>query len=203
MKHHSARFSNSRDDLELKGFKVYKIQSHGNIVQTYCGRDFYKVSLLSGRGVIQYSDKKVKIDGSVLVVAKPGVTISWRIKPVKANVGYICAFNPDFLNGECFQWIERSHLLSTLEVSVLDLSPKEDSFFRSLFQRMIQEQNIIYTFKGELIRNQINTFMHEALKKTSRKGFDHCTPARTNAAALYLELSEMQFPPKGQVIFQN
>jgi AraC family transcriptional activator of pobA len=203
MKHHSARFPNTRDDLELNGFKVYRVKSHENILQTYRGKDVYKISLLSGKGVIHYSNKKVVIDGSVLVVAKPGVTISWNINPAKITTGYICVFTEKFLHGECFHWLEQSRLLNTFEASVLEFSSKESNFFASFFQRMIQDQSILYAFKSELIRNQISVFMHEAQRRPSLINPDHYTRFKTSIATLYIDLFEMQFPLEGQVIFKN
>ena len=59
---------------------------------------------------------------------------------------------------------------------------------------MIAEQETVYTFKDELIRNYIGLIIHEALKMQPLENYYNNKNAASRITNVFLELLERQFP---------
>ena len=77
---------------------------------------------------------------------------------------------------------------------LLKVSQEQREYLNSIFQRMIEEQDSDYIYKDELIRNHINTLLHEALKLQPSENFDTHNNAASRITRVFLELLERQFP---------
>ena len=64
----------------------------------YKRRDFYKITLLYGKGVVlNYADKTVEIDGYALVFSNPLIPYSWEgLEHIE--FGHYCIFNQAFFH---------------------------------------------------------------------------------------------------------
>src|SRR5687768_7073366 len=122
--------------LNTEGFKVYAVEPGTRVVQTNNRRAFYKISLLSGEGVIHYANHAIEIDGSVLVIGRPNMDCSWKL--TKSHlVSYTCVFTEGFSKANCFYWLDACDLFASHQAPVFVLSPEQTRFLASIFQQMI------------------------------------------------------------------
>lgn len=186
-----------KGDLKLKGFKVYEINSPVSGAPTYSRRDFYKITLSTGRMVIHYADRSIEIDGTFLFFANPHIPYSVELLSAR-HTGYSCLFTETFLkSGERSEGLQESPLFRIGGTPVLAVSGPHEEFIQSLFQRMLAEQDTVYPFKDELIRAYIHLIIHEALKLQPLDRFIKPKNAAARITTLFLELLERQFPIDG------
>jgi len=60
----------------LKGFKAYELDTSHNPVPSYNRSDFYKVSLVTGHIVVQYTTRTLELKGTHLFFANPRIPYS-------------------------------------------------------------------------------------------------------------------------------
>ena len=51
------RFPEFNNELKLKGFNVFQIESDGDATRIYSRKDFYKICLTTGKSIIHYADR--------------------------------------------------------------------------------------------------------------------------------------------------
>ena len=187
--------------LRTDGFIVYSIIHRDNALHTLNRKDFYKVMLLSGSGTINYGDRSVKINGSVLMITGPGAICSWSLSPTLLP-SYACVMAHEFLDRHCFNWVNKCNLFSSENPRVYNLSADQSLFLGLLFQKMINAQQSSYPLKGELIQDQICVLLHTALRlEPSEKYVD--STAKLIHTNRPVELVEMMFPPEAQMLHLN
>lgn len=193
--------SNFSAQLRSDGITVYSVEGCGNILHTHSRKDFYRISLLCGSGTVYFEDRSVEIKGSVLLVTKPGVICSWDlgVTPVPS---YTCVITREFLNTGCFRWVTQCSRFSADEPEVYILSPDQSSFLRSLFQKMIGARESNYTFRSELIQDQLCVLFHTAMRLNASENYIEPTFMLTPMSR-HIELVEMMFPPEAQVLHFN
>ena len=49
--------SEFNNELKLKGFNVFQIESDGAATRIYSRKDFYKICLTTGKSIIHYADR--------------------------------------------------------------------------------------------------------------------------------------------------
>lgn len=187
--------------LKQNGFITYAVESHGAPRQ-YQGRDTYhKMLLISGIGEIEYGDTFFDINGPVLLFNNPTVRCRWSLSEAHHST-YICAFNNNVLDSECLTWNE--HCENYFETApVLNLSPEEETFVRTIFCRMTEEQRSFYAFKEELIQNQLCILKHMALRMTAARESVSPMACMRPPWAVSLELVELGFPLAAQALHFN
>ena len=77
---------------------------------------------------------------------------------------------------------------------ILELNNEQREFISTIFQKMIAEQETVYTFKDQLIRNYIGLIIHEALKMQPLENYYNNKNAASRITNVFLELLERQFP---------
>jgi len=88
--------SEFNNDLKLKGFNVWEIESDSNATKIYSRKDFYKICLTTGKSVIHYADRSFEQEGTVLFFGNPHIPYSWETLST-TYVGYTVLFSEDFL----------------------------------------------------------------------------------------------------------
>src|SRR3954470_6002422 len=83
-------------ELKLKGFKVYEVDDDANTGHTYSRKDFYKISITTGKFIFHYADKSLETDKTFLFFGNPHVPYSCEVVSPKHH-GYTCLFSEDFL----------------------------------------------------------------------------------------------------------
>ncbi len=181
------------NELKLKGFNVFQIESDGNATRTYSRKDFYKICLTTGKSIINYADKSFEAEGTILFFGNPHIPYSWETIST-SYVGYTCLFSEEFLKSDRSDSLQHSPLFSIGGTPILKITEQQRGFLSTLFQKMIEEQQTDYVYKDDLIRNYINLIIHEALKLQPSQDFDQRRNASSRITSVFLELLERQFP---------
>jgi AraC-like DNA-binding protein len=181
------------NELKLKGFNVFQIESDGNATRIYSRKDFYKICLTTGKSRIHYADKSFDAEGTVLFFGNPHIPYSWETIST-SYVGYTCLFSEEFLKTDRSESLQSSPLFKIGGTPILKITEQQREFLSSLFQRMIEEQQTDYVYKDHLIHNYINLIIHEALKMQPSQDFDDNRNASSRITSVFLELLERQFP---------
>ena len=66
------------NELKLKGFNVFQIESDGAATRIYSRKDFYKICLTTGRSIIHYANRSFETEGTVLFFGNPHIPYSWE-----------------------------------------------------------------------------------------------------------------------------
>ncbi|GAB3800656.1 response regulator transcription factor [Spirosoma humi] len=164
------------------------------VVSPYSRRDFYKVSLIIGKGKIYYADKWIQIDRPALLFSNPVVPYSWEAESAEQS-GWYCLFTEDF--------IQHSERINNLRDSPLFRIGAHPVFFpddvqlkelSTIFQKMQQEMCSSYPHKYDVLRSYLHLLIHEAMRNSPAAPFNAYTNASSRIADLFLELLERQFP---------
>lgn len=182
------------NELKMKGFNAFRIESDGSATRTYSRKDFYKICLTTGKSKIHYADRSFDMDGTILFFGNPHIPYSWETLST-TYIGYTCLFSEDFLqSGERSESLQQSPLFRIGGTPVLQISEPQRQYLNSIFIKMIEEQQSEYAFKDDLIRNYIQLVIHEALKLRPSENFDKHNNALSRITSVFLELLERQFP---------
>ena len=180
-------------ELKLKGFKAYEVDSNST-GHNYSRKDFYKISLTSGKYIFHYADKSFETDETILFFGNPRIPYSCEVLSPSPD-GYACLFTEEFLKlSERSESLLQSPLFKIGGTPILRLTKAQEQTIVPLFQKMIAEQDTSYVYKDELIRNCIQLLIHEALKLQPSENQPKEKNASNRITAVFLELLERQFP---------
>ncbi|WP_276503978.1 helix-turn-helix domain-containing protein [Terrimonas pollutisoli] len=186
--------SEFNNELKLKGFKVFQIESDGQATRIYSRKDFYKICLTTGKSIIHYADRSFETEGTALFFGNPHIPYSWETIS-RSYVGYTVLFSEDFLKlSDRSESLQRSPLFKIGGTPILKINEQQREFLNTIFQKMIDEQQTDYAYKDDLIRNYINLIIHEALKLQPSENYDQHKNAASRITSVFLELMERQFP---------
>lgn len=181
-------------DLKLKGFKVYQINGDQSKIPVYSRRDFYKICINTSKSIIQYADRGIETDGTILFFGNPIIPYSWETVS-ETYEGYACVFTEEFLKAkDRSETLHESPLFKIGGTPIFSLNAEQKLFVDSLFQKMIKEYETDYVFKDDLMRSYINLIIHESMKMQPSENFFKHKNASSRITSLFLELLERQFP---------
>lgn len=182
------------NDLKLKGFKVYEIETAVSPVPKYSRRDFYKICMITGKTLIHYADKGIELDDTFLFFANPHIPYSSEVLCAE-QTGYACLFTEAFLKtNDRSESLQQSPLFKLGGTPLFVLDQEQREFLSTIYKKMLKEQDTDYIYKDELIRNYINLIIHEALKLQPTDHFFTHKNASSRITSLFFELLERQFP---------
>lgn len=182
------------NELKLKGFNVFPIESDGAATRIYSRKDFYKICLTTGKSIIHYADRSFEAEGTVLFFGNPHIPYSWETLST-TYAGYTCLFSEAFFKAsDRSESLQHSPLFKIGGTPILKITEEQRVFLNTVFQKMIEEQQTDYAYKDDLIRNYINLIIHEALKLQPSEHYDRYKNAASRLTAVFLELLERQFP---------
>ncbi len=181
-------------EVKLKGFKVYQIDSNDNGGHKYNRKDFYKISLNTGKYIFHYANRSFETDETILFFGNPRIPYSCDVvSPI--NEGYACLFTEDFLKlSDRSESLLQSPLFKIGGTPILQLNKEQKESIAPIFQKMIAEQSSDYAYKDDLIRNFIHLLAHEALKLQPSQNNTQQKNAAVRITSVFLELLERQFP---------
>ena len=136
------------NELKLKGFKVFQIESDRAAARIYSRKDFYKICLTTGKSIIHYADKSFDAEGTVLFFGNPHIPYSWETIST-SYVGYTCLFSEEFLKPNHSESLQHSPLFKIGGTPILKITAQQREFLSTLFQKMIEEQQIDYAYKDD------------------------------------------------------
>jgi AraC family transcriptional activator of pobA len=187
------RTSAFNSELKLRGFKAYETDENTG-GHNYSRKDFYKIALTTGSFVFHYADKTFVTKDTILFFGNPNVPYSCEVVS-PSNQGFTCVFSEDFLKvGERSASLQHSPLFKIGGTPILHTNKSQTSFIKTIFKKMLTEQDTDYAFKDELIRNYINLIIHEALKMQPADAYSRQPNASERITSVFLELLERQFP---------
>src|SRR3712207_1286656 len=148
------------NELKLKGFNVFEIESDSNVTRIYSRKDFYKICLTTGKSIIHYADRSFEAEGTVLFFGNPHIPYSWETLST-SYVGYTCLFSEEFLKAsDRSESLQQSPLFKIGGTPILNITIQQREFLNTIFRKMIDEQQTHYTYKDDLIRNYIDREEH-------------------------------------------
>ena len=186
--------SDFNNEIKLKGFKAYEIDSKTGKGHGYSRKDFYKISLNTGKYIFHYAHRSFETDETILFFGNPHIPYSCEVvSPV--NEGYASLFTEGFLKlSERSEGLLQSPLFKIGGTPILPINKTQKKELTAIFQKMIAEQDTDYPYKDEIIRNYINLIIHEALKMQPSESYPIQKNASARITAVFLELLERQFP---------
>ncbi|HEX6430688.1 MAG TPA: helix-turn-helix domain-containing protein [Niastella sp.] len=191
---HARSISAFNNELKLKGFTAFQIESDGSATRIYSRKDFYKICLTTGKSIIHYADRSFEAEGTVLFFGNPHIPYSWETIS-RSYVGYTCLFSEEFLKAsDRSESLQQSPLFKIGGTPILNITEEQREYLNTIFRKMIDEQDSDYTYKDDLIRNYINLIIHEALKMQPSENYDTHKRAASRITSVFLELLERQFP---------
>src|SRR5205809_231266 len=132
--------SEFNNELKLKGFNVFQIESDGAATRVYSRKDFYKICLTTGKSIIHYADRSFQEDGTVLFFGNPNIPYSWETLST-TYVGYTVLFSEEFFKApERSESLQNSPLFKIGGTPILRINDEQRLFLNTIFQRMIEEQ---------------------------------------------------------------
>jgi len=160
----------------------------------YSRRDFYKVSLIIGEGILHYADKWIAIDRPAILFSNPVVPYSWEASSEKQE-GWFCLFTEAFVNAnERKDGLQDSPLFRIGGNPVFFIDEVQQEELSAIFRKMVLEMESEYTHKYDLLRNYLHLIIHEAMKMQPAGSFEKHANAPTRITSLFMELLERQFP---------
>src|SRR5437762_11217846 len=144
------------NELKLKGFNVFPIESDSHVTRIYSRKDFYKICLTTGSSIVHYADRGFQTEGTVLFFGNPHIPYSWETIST-TYVGYTCLFSEEFFKAsDRSESLQHSPLFKIGGTPILKITEQQRGFLNSIFLKMIEEQSSDYAYKDDLIRNYIN-----------------------------------------------
>jgi AraC family transcriptional activator of pobA len=181
------------NDLQDKGFKAYKVETHVNPVPFFGRRDYYKICLSTGKSLIDYSDRSVEVEGTTLFFGNPHVPYSSQILSERLT-GWACLFTEEFLKvNERHGSLQESPLFKLGGSPVVSVNDLDKKFLSTLFEKLIEEQQRDYVHKNDLVRSYIHLLIQEALKMNPLDDLFKSKNAASRITFLFLDILEQQF----------
>lgn len=159
---------------------------------TYLRRDFYKLVLVIGTGILKYADKEIVIDRPAVFLTNPIVPYSWEPISEKQE-GWICLFTSDFIQQDMIGK-QNYPLLFQNNNPVFFFEEQEFSYISSIFSKMAEEMSEDYVHKYSVLRNYLQLLIHEIQKQEPEARLQQQSNAARRRTFQFLELLEQQFP---------
>ncbi|WP_442587871.1 helix-turn-helix domain-containing protein [Pedobacter sp. AW31-3R] len=195
-------FSTNRPDVTIPSLHRVPHAGHFNVFKRsgYCTanpspynrRDFYKISLIIGKGVLHYPDQRIEIDGTAMIFNNTTVPYSWETTS-EFQSGYFCLFTENFMRQRT-EPLKETILARIQESPVFFIDAQQEQFISAIFEKMIAELASDYAYKADMMRNYINLLVHEALKTRPALPELKSTNAASRITSLFFDLLEKQFP---------
>jgi AraC-like DNA-binding protein len=155
-------------------------------------RDFFKITLVKGKGVFHYADKSVVVEEQAISFSNPQIPYNWERRDQIIS-GFFCIFTPDFFNQ--FGNINQYDVFKPNGTHIFELAPDDYEEASSIFEKMLAEINTDYVYKYDVLRNMAFELIHLALKLQPSNNFEYSKIDSSNRiSSLFLELLERQFP---------
>lgn len=174
-------------------FNVLSRQCNFGTVQ-FSYRDFYKVTLIIGKGKLYYADKWISVDRPALLFSNPLVPYAWE-SVSEEQKGMFCIFNEQFVQTE-----EKNGSLADtplFKITGDKIFFPEDSAvagIQELYARMQEEMQSDYAGKPDVLRCYLHLLIHTAMKMQDSNHYESHPNASQRITELFLELLERQFP---------
>ncbi|RFZ84289.1 AraC family transcriptional regulator [Mucilaginibacter terrenus] len=159
----------------------------------YSRRDFYKISLSRGGGIVHYADKSIELTGPTLIFFNPVVPYTFEYTS-DIRSGYFCIFKESFFTEMLRNNINELPMFMPGGNPVYALNDEQHSYATQVFEKMQGEIGSEYRFKYDLLRNYVTELIHYALKIQPTETIYPHPDANSRITSIFTELLERQFP---------
>ena len=161
---------------------------------SYSRRDYYKISLIIGKGKLFYANQEIEINENALIFFNRNVPYAWEnISEVQA--GFFCLFSEDFvITDRNIRFDDHSPLLYPDTIPVHFISDQQEAFLKQIFSKMRSEMESEYVHKYDLLRSYVNLIIHEGMKMQPFGAQVSHINGSSRIASLFIDLLERQFP---------
>ncbi|KFF24861.1 helix-turn-helix domain-containing protein [Chryseobacterium vrystaatense] len=174
-------------------FNVFTRESC-SLMTPYSRRDYYKISLIIGKGKLHYADKWIYVDRPALLFSNPVVPYSWEADD-EDQTGWFCLFTDQFLqNGTRLGNLQDSQLFKIGGTPMFFVDDEQQKTISDLFMKMMIEIESEYMHKYDMLRAYLHLLIHETMKMQPAENFEPYHNASHRVASLFMELLERQFP---------
>lgn len=180
--------------LKLRGFKVSRNRVPKSEPTAFGRRHYYLIILSIGESKVHYDDHTFHLNGTYLLLLNPQIPYATEI--VSENqTGYSCVFTEDFIKPVTrLESLRQSPLFKVGETPVFKLDTQQQSRLVEIFNTMIAHEATDYLYKDDLMRNYIQSIVHEALQMRPDEHFMQYNNASLRIATHFMEMLERQFP---------
>jgi AraC-like DNA-binding protein len=158
----------------------------------YGRRDFYKVTLIIGKGRLHYGDEWLDVEQPALLISNPRVPYSWE--RFSEQDGWYCLFTEAFLLPEGRQTLLDSPLFPASGVPVFFVDEQQRKEIDAIFALMKREITGDYPRKFDLLRHYLHVLLHYAMKMQPAQRAGQPVGAAARITHGFFELLEQQFP---------
>ncbi|WP_276877640.1 helix-turn-helix domain-containing protein [Chryseobacterium joostei] len=174
-------------------FNVFPRESC-SLLSPYSRRDYYKISLIIGKGKLHYADKWIQVDRPALLFSNPIVPYSWEADD-EDQKGWFCLFTEQFLqNGSRLGNLQDSPLFKIGGTPVFFVEEEQQEILSDLYTKMMTEIQSDYIHKYDMLRAYLHLMIHETMRMHPAETFEPYQNASQRVASLFMELLERQFP---------
>lgn len=162
-------------------------------VAPYNRRDYYKICLVTGKGIHRSNSKETLIDKPAILFSNPSTPSSFQSLSDDQG-GFYCLFNDAFiLNGLMNEIKYESPLFNDSLQSIFILNDGDLNRFSQYFIEMEDLLQGTYKFKYDMIRNLLQTLIHEGIKLQQPGQIKNSNPA-DRVTSRFFNLLDQQFP---------
>ena len=176
-------------------FNVFKIEDFigttGKPIP-YSRKDYYKISLVIGTNRYHYADKTIEVKQAGISFANP--MIPYKLERIgEHQAGFFCVFTEDFLNQ--IPNIKEYPIFKPGTFPIYELDADSLSEFQHIFNQMLNELNVDYAYKYDLLRALVQQIVHKAMRLIPNASVQEKSHSANNRiTSLFVELLERQFP---------
>ncbi|WP_343565359.1 helix-turn-helix domain-containing protein [Sphingobacterium sp.] len=147
-------------------------KSHFNISpRKYCDfktpynrRDFYKISLILGKGWFKYGQHELYIDRPALFLPALNIPYTW-VCDTNQQEGYFCLFNQEFFSGsQTFEPFKKTSLFKEWSKPIIFLDEEQLNLITTIFDNMFRLNNSSYPLRCSAIKSNLAAILHLALE---------------------------------------
>jgi len=165
-----------------------------NKYTSYSRRDFYKISLIIGKGRLSYGNHQIEINQNALVFFNRNVPYSWQALS-EEQAGYFCLFTDSFLSTiNRSKTVNDCPILRSDSIPVYFVTQEQQDYSLGIFRKMYEDNESSYIHKYDLMRNYVNVIAHEAMKMQPSELNNSYVNGSERLSSLFYELLERQFP---------
>lgn len=155
-------------------------------------RNYFKISLVTGRSRVHYADKIVNVDKQVMVFSNPQIPYNWEMIDEQLT-GYFCVFTDTFFHQ--FGDLTQYPVFQPNGNPVFQLTDAQKETITPIFLKMFSEIESDYPYKYDVLRNLVFELIHTALKlQPAKLDVNLHSNASERISLLFMELLERQFP---------
>jgi AraC family transcriptional activator of pobA len=165
-----------------------------NRYTAYSRRDYYKISLIIGKGKLFYDNHEIEINQNALIFFNRNVPYSWE-NISEVQTGVFCFFSVDIISHDNWRKMhEDSPLSYNDKIPVYFISEEQEEFLKRIFSKMKNEMAINYVHKQDLLRTYVGLIIHEGMKMQPSGVHFQQANGSSRITSMFVDLLERQFP---------